>query len=64
MKKVQIDYDANAKVKVRITYEYDNLSYTYYKLDCEQLTKELLNIMQNGYDVEVTKNGISSCNSN
>lgn len=56
MKKVKIDYDANAKVKVRITHEYNHLSYTYYKLDCEELTKKLLHIMENDYDVEVTKN--------
>jgi hypothetical protein len=56
MKKVKIDYDANAKVKVRITYECNHLCCTYYKLDCEELTKELLHIMQNDYDVEVTKN--------
>lgn len=57
-KKVKIEYDADAKVKVRIAYEYNHLCYTYYNLECEELTKELLNIIINGYDIEVTKNEI------
>ena len=60
MKKVKIDYDANAKVKVRITYEDNHCqihdSYVFYDLKCEQLSKELLHIIKNDYDVEVTKN--------
>ena len=57
-KKVKIEYNANAKVKVRITYEYNHLCNVFYDLKCEELSKELLNIMKNGYDVEVTKNQI------
>tara|TARA_Y100001972_G_scaffold111324_1_gene143929 strand:- start:3 stop:185 length:183 start_codon:yes stop_codon:yes gene_type:complete len=57
-KKVKIDYDINSKVKVRIAYEGDSWCSTFYNLECEELTKELLNIMKNGYDVEVTKNQI------
>jgi hypothetical protein len=57
-KKVKIDYDINSKVKVRIAYEGDLCCSTFYNLECEELTKELLNIMKNGYDVEVTKNQI------
>jgi len=53
MKKVKIEYDANSKVKVRITYEYNHWSDVFYDLKCEQLSKELLHIIKNGYDIEV-----------
>jgi hypothetical protein len=39
--------------EVHITYEGNYMSYTFYSLECKELTKELLHVMKKGYDVEV-----------